>query len=67
VNNETGILHKAHDVEAIRYAMTMFLSDIQLSIKYGEAAKSRAIKFFDSKIVSRHWLNFYLDRVVQAD
>jgi glycosyltransferase involved in cell wall biosynthesis len=67
VNNETGILHKAHDVEAIRDAMTMFLSDIQLSIKYGEAAKSRAIKFFDSKIVSRHWLNFYLDRFVQAD
>ena len=65
VNNETGILHKAHDVEAIRDAMTMFLNDIQLSIKYGKAAKSRAIKFFDSKIISRHWLNFYLDRVVK--
>jgi glycosyltransferase involved in cell wall biosynthesis len=67
VNNETGLLHEVHDVDAIRDAMTMFLNDIQLSIKYGEAAKSRAIKFFDSKIISRHWLNFYLDRVVQND
>jgi glycosyltransferase involved in cell wall biosynthesis len=67
VNNETGLLHEVHDVDAIRDAMTMFLNDIQLSIKYGEAAKSRAIKFFDSKIISSHWLIFYLDRVVQND
>lgn len=63
VNNQTGLLHEPRNVKAISDAMILFLNDEQLSVKYGEAAKSRAVKSFDSKTISSDWLNFYLDHV----
>jgi glycosyltransferase involved in cell wall biosynthesis len=67
VNNETGLLHKPQNVNAIFDAMTMFLNNKQLSVKYGEAARSRVIESFDSKTISNYWLNFYLDHVVLTE
>ncbi len=67
VNNETGLLHEPQNVNAIFDAMTMFLNNKQLSVKYGEAARSRVIESFDSKTISNYWLNFYLDHVVLTE
>jgi glycosyltransferase involved in cell wall biosynthesis len=63
VNNKTGLLHEPQNVNALLDVMTMFLNNKQLSVKYGEAAKSRVIESFDSKTISNYWLNFYLDHV----
>jgi glycosyltransferase involved in cell wall biosynthesis len=63
VNNETGLLHDPGDVKAIIDAMILFLNDTDLSFQYGNSAKLRAFKFFDSKEISTYWLNFYLDHV----
>jgi len=67
LNNKTGLLHEPHNVKAILDAMTIFLNNKQLSVKYGEAAKSRVIESFDSKTISNYWLNFYLDHVVLTE
>ena len=67
VNNQTGLLHEPRNVKAITDAMILFLNDEQLSVQYGEAAKSRAVKSFDSKTISTYWLNFYLDHVVLSE
>lgn len=67
VNNQTGLLHEPRNVKAITDAMILFLNDEQLSVQYGKAAKSRAVKSFDSKTISTYWLNFYLDHVVLSE
>ena len=62
-NQKTGLLHPPKDLEAILRCMSLFLSDPQLLKSYGLAAKKRAIKEFDTDVMSQHWLNFYLKHI----
>ena len=59
VNNETGLLHESRNIKNIEACMKFFLTNSDEVKKFGKAAKARAIKDFDSNLMSTHWLNFY--------
>jgi glycosyltransferase involved in cell wall biosynthesis len=59
VEGETGLLHVASDVEGIKKCIQMLASDESLRLKLGDQAKIRAIRDFDSRLVTNAWVNFY--------
>ncbi len=59
VNNKTGLLHEPRNIKNIEACMKFFLTNSDVVKKFGKAAKARAIKDFDSNLMSTHWLNFY--------
>ena len=59
-NRKTGVLHQPKDVKAIISAMQNFLENPELVRSYGRAAKERVIAEFDANVMSKYWLNFYL-------
>ena len=59
VQNKTGLTHEPKDVEEITRLMIALFNDRKLVAELGEAAKNRAISEFDSKILVKHWKDFY--------
>ena len=62
-NRKTGLLHPPGDIDAILKCMATFLTNPRTVKIYGLAAKKRAISKFDSNILCKHWLRFYLDHL----
>lgn len=62
-NHKTGLLHPPKDVDAILTCMGKFLQDPKLVKSYSLAAKKRAVREFDAKLLSQYWLDFYLSHV----
>jgi glycosyltransferase involved in cell wall biosynthesis len=60
INKHTGILHTPRDVSSILDAMQFFIKKSELVKKYGDAAMERAKVEFDAKVMSKYWLDFYL-------
>lgn len=60
INLKTGILHQPKDVKGIISAMQNFLENPELVRRYGRAAKERVIAEFDANVMSKYWLNLYL-------
>ena len=60
INHQTGILHTPKDVTSIVKAMQDFLTRPELVKKYGDAAMKRVKVEFDAKMMSKYWLDFYL-------
>ncbi len=60
INKHTGILHTPRDVSSILDAMQFFIKNSELVKKYGDAAMERAKVEFDAKVMSKYWLDFYL-------
>jgi len=50
---------KPRNIKNIEACMKFFLTNPNDVKKFGKAAKTRAIKHFDSNLMSSHWLNFY--------
>jgi len=63
LDQETGLLHQAGDVDAIRYCLERFLSNPQEVALYSTAARSRVVKEFDSETLTNYWLDFYMSHV----
>jgi glycosyltransferase involved in cell wall biosynthesis len=59
VNNETGLLHIAADINSILDCLSTFLNDPKLVKKYGDTSKLRAVKDFDANLITAHWVDFY--------
>jgi glycosyltransferase involved in cell wall biosynthesis len=59
VEGETGLLHKPHDVSAIKVCMEIVINNQTLRLKLGEQARVRAITDFDSNLITQEWVNFY--------
>jgi glycosyltransferase involved in cell wall biosynthesis len=59
INHQTGILHPVEDVNAIVSAMQYFLNKPHMAIKFGKAARKRAIAKFDSQKITYFWIEFY--------
>jgi len=53
VDGETGVLVPAKEVEALRDALAMMLSAPEIRRRMGCAARERAVRDFDSRIVNR--------------
>jgi glycosyltransferase involved in cell wall biosynthesis len=59
INNETGLLVPSHDQDALKIAMMKLLKDESLRKKLGSQARDRAIKNFDTKIISLELIESY--------
>ena len=63
LDGETGLLHEPRDVDAIKQCMQTLIDNKQLRLKLGEQARARAIKDFDSNVITQAWVKFYLENV----
>ena len=59
VRNNTGLAHEPKDLKEITRLMVAVFNDRKLVANLGKAAKKRAISEFDSKILVKHWKDFY--------
>lgn len=59
VDNETGLLHAPHDIEAIKSCLQKMLDNPTLRLKLGQQAQARAIKDFNSHLITQAWVDFY--------
>jgi glycosyltransferase involved in cell wall biosynthesis len=62
-NHKTGLLHPPKNSDQLLKCMELFLSNPDLVAQYGAAAKKRAVKEFDAKILTKYWLEFYLSHI----
>lgn len=62
-NRKTGLLHPPKNSDQLLECMEVFLSNPNLVSEYGAAAKNRAVNEFDSKILTKYWIDFYLSRI----
>jgi glycosyltransferase involved in cell wall biosynthesis len=63
VDGETGLLHEPRDINAIKACMELMISSKALRLELGEQARARAIKDFDSKLITQAWVNFYRENL----
>lgn len=63
VDGETGLLHEPHDGSAIESCMEAMASNKELRLMLGEHARVRAIKDFDSNVITQEWVNFYRENI----
>lgn len=66
VDGETGLLHAPHDVDAIRDCMESLIKDRALRLYLGEQARTRAVKEFDSELITQEWVGFYREYINEA-
>ena len=64
VDGVTGLLHDPRDINAIKSCMEQMRSNAILRLNFGESAKMRAIKEFDSKLITQEWVNFYRENLL---
>ena len=60
LHQKTGLLHQPKDLKEIQQCMEFYLSNANIVSRNGIAAKKRVINEFDSELLSRYWLDFYL-------
>ena len=63
-HNKTGILYNHNVDDALLNSMLHLLENPKLVKKLGLNAKNRVIREFDSNILTKHWLKFYLDFIL---
>lgn len=59
VNNQTGVLHKAKDINDIRLKLGTLINDKDLRERMGEAAYTRVKSSFDCEVITKAWCDFY--------
>ena len=59
IDNETGLLHTAGDIDAINNCLQNMLDSSILRLKLGQKAQARAVEDFDSHLITRAWVDFY--------
>jgi len=64
VDGETGLLHKSHNIAEIKDCMEQLLADKTRRIKFGEQARMRAVRDFDSHLITQAWLDFYRENLI---
>ena len=67
VDNQTGLLHAPHDVNAIKDLMKCIASNEALRSKLGEQARQRVIRDFSSELITQAWVDFYQDKLGKHD
>ena len=63
VDNQTGLLHAPHDVNAIKDLMKCIASNEALRSKLGEQARQRVMRDFSSELITQAWVDFYQDKL----
>ena len=63
VDGETGLLHKPRGIEEIKSCMQQLIENKLLRLKLGEQARQRAIKDFDSRVITQAWVDFYREHL----
>lgn len=55
----TGLMHTAGDVTDLQNKLEILYGSKTLRINLGQNARQRAVLKFDSKIITKHWCDFY--------
>lgn len=63
VDGKTGLLHEPRDISAIKVCMEKMMTNQAVRLKFGEQAQARAVKEFDSKLITQAWVDFYRENV----
>lgn len=63
VSKDTGFIHKVADINAMVRLFKMIYKNKILVKKLGENARAKVIKNFDSKLITKHWVNFYKEKI----
>lgn len=63
IDGETGLLHEAKNVDQIKRCMEILSNDSDMVSRLGFSARKRVVSEFDSKIISKLWFDFYLDKL----
>jgi len=58
------LLHKSHNIAEIKDCMEQLLADKTRRIKFGEQARMRAVRDFDSHLITQAWLDFYRENLI---
>lgn len=58
-DGESGLLHEPHDVIAIKNCMESLITNRTLRLSLGEKARARAVRAFDSKVITQELVSFY--------
>lgn len=59
----TGLLHDPRDINAIKTLMEMVVQNQTLRLKLGAQAQNRAIKDFNSDLLTQAWVDFYQENI----
>lgn len=62
VENVTGLLHEPKAIPEIRSKMNMLIENPNLRLRLGENARLRAIKDFDTHVITQAWVDFYQNK-----
>lgn len=63
LEGETGLLHDAHDIDAIKKCLESLTNNQNLRTTLGKQAMARAIKDFDCQNITQAWLDFYYQNI----
>ena len=63
VEGKTGLLHEPYDVNAIKSCMEKMMHNQTLRFNLGKQAQARAVKDFDSKLITQAWVDFYRENL----
>jgi glycosyltransferase involved in cell wall biosynthesis len=61
VENETGLLHEPKNVDDIAKKLQYLVENPDARERLGKNAYKRAVKDFDSKLITQAWFDFYKD------
>jgi glycosyltransferase involved in cell wall biosynthesis len=61
VENETGLLHEPKNVDQIEQKLQYLVQNPNERKRLGKNAYQRAVKDFDSKLITQAWFDFYKD------
>lgn len=67
VDNQTGILHACGNVNSLLNAMNYCIENPERVREMGMLARERAVNLFDSELLSKAWLEFYLEKVFENE
>jgi glycosyltransferase involved in cell wall biosynthesis len=59
IDNKTGLLHEPKDIAGIRSKIEWVLTNPLYFKKLSISARERAVKEFDSKLITNEWVRFY--------
>lgn len=63
IENETGLLHEPGVIDEIKDCMKEMMRNNVLRLKLGKQAQERAVREFDSKLITQAWVNFYYENL----
>ena len=63
ISKDTGFVHEVADINEMVRLFKMIYKNKILVKQLGENARAKVIKNFDSKLITKNWVNFYKEKI----